>query len=224
MKRVRLFFACVAAGALCIQLAYSDTAPMRVHGVVKSFDGEYLTLTADSGKAVILELQPATRIVRSRMMTLGDVKPGFFVGTLAMKGPDGVLHAQSVRVFPPASQGAGEGQYPMDSNPSRIVTNASVSAVTTGPSGGTLSLTFRGTGGGLECSGHAPIGGGGCAGSADVVVAHGVPILAITAGDTSLLLQGAVVSAYVTADAASLFTATSITVEKDAKPAKSFVQ
>lgn len=224
MKRARLFAVRIAAGALCFQAAVADTASMRVHGVVKSFDGEYLTLTADSGKSVILALQPATRIVHSRMLTLADVKPGFFVGTLAMRAADGVLHAQSVRVFPPASQGAGEGQYPMDTNPSRIVTNASVSAVTMNPSGGMLSLSFRGARVGPDCSGHAPVGSGGCAGTADLLVARGVPILTITSGDPSLLMQGAVVTAFVTTDAASLFTATSITVEKDGKPPKAIAQ
>jgi hypothetical protein len=219
MKRAGLLIASVVAGALSFQVAGADKAPVRVHGVVKSFDGEYLTLTADSGKSFVLGLQPATRIIRSRMMTLSDVKPGFFVGTLAMKAPDGVLHAQGVRVFPPASLGASEGQYPMDSNPSRIVTNATVTAVTEGPAGGTLSLTFHGSGGDTGCSGHAPSGGGGCVGSAEIVIARGVPILAITSGDTSLLLQGAIVSASATTDATNLFTATSITIEKDGKPA-----
>jgi hypothetical protein len=219
MKRVDLFAVFLAVGALQLQAAIGDTAPLRVHGVVKEFDGQYLTLTADSGKTMVFGLQPATRIVHSRMMTLADIRPGSFIGTTAIKGTDGTLHAQGIRVFPPASPGPGEGQYPLDSNPSRIVTNATVSAVTTGPIVGALSLTFHGAGGVPDCTGHAPAGGGGCIGSAKLAIARGVPILALTTGDLSMLTHGAIVSAFVTSDAASLFTATSITVEKDGKPA-----
>lgn len=219
MKRAALFALSLIAGALHPLAATAETPPLRVHGVVKAFDGQYLTLTADSGKTMVLGLQPATRIVRNHMLTLADVKPGYFVGTLAMKSADGALHAQAIRVFPPASLGVGEGQYPMELNPSRIVTNAVVTSVTPGPSGGSLSLTFRGAGGEPECSGRAPSGGGGCSGSAQLVVARGVPIIAITEGDPSLLLHGAIVLAYATADVTNLFTATSITVERDGKPA-----
>jgi len=219
MKRAALFALCLVAGALLPVAVNAETPPMRVHGVVNAFDGQYLTLTADSGKTMVLGLQPATRIVRNRMLTLADIKPGYFVGTVAMKSADGALHAQAVRVFPPAALGVGEGQYPMESNPSRIVTNAVVSSVTPGPSGGTLSLSFRGAGGEAECSGKAPSGGGGCSGNAQLVIARGVPIMAITEGDPSLLLHGAIVLAYATIDVTNLFTATSITVERDGKPA-----
>jgi len=224
MKRAAHLIIYLAAGALHLHAATADPAPLRVHGVVKQFDGQYLTVTIDSGKTIVLGLQPATRIARSRMMTLADIKPGFFVGTTAMVSADGTLRAQGVRIFPPASQGTGEGQYPMDSNPSRIVTNATVSAVMTGPTGGTLSLTFHGASGDPNCTGRAPIGGGGCNGSAQLSIARGVPILAITTGDTSLLLPGAIVLAFATTDAASLFTAASITVERDGKLAPVFAQ
>jgi hypothetical protein len=224
LKRAAPLIICVAAGALHLHAAVADPAPLRVHGVVKVFDGQYLTVSVDSGKTMVLGLEPATRIVRSRMMTLSDIKPGFFVGTTAMKSADGTLHAQAIRIFPPASQGMGEGQYPMDSNPSRIVTNASVSAVTTNPTGGILSLTFHGAGGAPDCTGHAPAGGGGCNGNAQLLVARGVPIVAIAAGDTSMLVRGAIVSAYATSDVTSLFTATSITVERDGKPASVLAQ
>ena len=217
MKRAASFAVCLAVGALLIQLAQADTVALRVHGTVKTFDGQYLTITADSGRSVVLGLQPATRIVRSVTMTVADLKPGYFVGTVSTKSADGVLHAQAVRVFPPTMLGSGEGQYPLDTNPSRIVTNATVTAVTVNPTVGTLALSFHGSVAEAECSGHAPSAGGGCVGNVSIQVARGVPITQITSGDTSMLQQGAIVSALATTDPTSLLTATSITVEKDGK-------
>ncbi len=224
MKRAASFAVCLAAGALQLQIATADPVPLRVHGVVKAFDGQYLTVTADSGKSIVLGLQPATRIVRSKTMSLADLRPGYFVGTVATRSADGVLHAQAIHVFPPASLGTGEGQYPLDSNPSRIVTNATVTAITVGPTAGTLSLTFHGAGGDPQCSGRAPTGGGGCVGNVSIQVARGVPISQIMTGDLSMLSQGAIVSAFATTDITSLFTATSITVEKDGKPQAAVAQ
>jgi hypothetical protein len=221
MKRAALFAVCLAAGALHLNVALADSAPLRVHGVVKQFDGQYLTMTADSGKKVVLGLQPATRIVRSRQMSLADIKSGDFVGTTAIRSADGTLRAQAIRVFPPDSPGMVEGQYSLEASSPRVVTNAVVSAVTSGPAGGTLSLTFHGAGmeGDTQCTGRAPEGGGGCEGTAELLIARGVPILAITTGDVSMLLPGAIVSAFATADATNLLNASSVTVEKDGKPA-----
>jgi hypothetical protein len=227
MRSCSGFGLALAAGALLSSAAFADPvvpaapppAALRLHGVVKSFDGQYLTLKADSGKTVVLGLQPATRIVRGRMLTLADIHPGDFIGATSIKGADGKLRAQGVRIFPPGLR-TGEGLYPMESNPARLVTNATVDAVTPAPGGGTLKLSFHGAGavGDPACAGHALPGGFGCTGSAELIVARGVPIVSTTQGDTSLLLPGAIVSANAAADATSLLSATGITVEREGKP------
>lgn len=222
MKHAVLFAICLAAGVLQIRAAFADPVPSRVHGVVKTFDGQYLTLKADSGKTVVIGFQPTTRIVHSQTMSLADIKAGNFVATLALKGADDKLHAQAIRVFSTGMQGNGEGQYPMESNPARIVTNGTVGAVSSTPAGGTLTLSFHGAGaeGADGCTGRAPAGGWGCTGTANLLIARGVPIIALSNGDTTLLLPGAIVSAFATTDAANLLTATSITVERDGKAAQ----
>jgi hypothetical protein len=229
MTRAVRFGLVLAAGALLSSAACADPvapavappAALRLHGVVKSFDGQYLTLKADSGKTVVLGLQPTTRIVRGQMLTLADVHPGDFIGATSIKGADGKLRAQGVRIFPPLMHGTGEGLYPMASNPLRLATNGTVDAVTPAPGGGTLKLSFHGAGavGDPACAGHALPGGFGCTGSAELIVARGVPIVSTSQGDTSLLLPGAIVSANAATDATSLLSATGITVEREGKPA-----
>ena len=223
MKRAVRFGLALAGGALLSSFALGDTPmlPLRLHGVVKSFDGQYLTLKADSGKTVVLGLQPTTRIVHGQMLSLADIHPGDFIGATAIAGADGKLRAQGVRVFPPSLHGTGEGLYPMPGNPLRTVANATVDAVTPAPGGGTLKLSFHGAGapGDPACTGRAAPGGFGCTGSVELTIARGVPIVSTSQGDTSLLLPGAIISASAASDASSLLVATSITVERDGKPA-----
>ena len=218
MKRVASLVVGLVAGAFQIHAAPAETPPLRVHGMIKAFDGQYLTIAADSGKTIVLGLQPGTRIVHSRALALADLKPGFFVGTLARMSADGTLRAQAIRLFSPAAVGTGEGQYPDETNPTRIVTNATVSVVAPSPTGGILALTFHGAGGD-PCKGRAPVGEAGCSGTAQLIVAHGVPILTLSDGDASLLRHGAIILAYATTDMTSLHTATRITVERDGKGA-----
>lgn len=220
MKRALPFAIYLAAGVLLSISARADPASVRIHGVVSRFDGSNLTVKADSGKTTLIGVQPSTSIVHSRIMSLGDVRTGDFIGALALKDATGKLRAQAIRVFPNFLEAPGEGQYPIDSNSSRIVTNGSASAVSV--ANGMLTLTFHGAGsaGDSVCTGRAQTSGLGCTGSADFVIAHGVPIIEVSSGDTSLFRSGAIVSIVAVFDPSNLLTATNVTVERDAKPAQ----
>jgi hypothetical protein len=221
MRRSLPFAACLAAAALVTQAACADDSSVRIHGVVSLFDGNDLVIKSDSGKAVTVRVPPEARLVHRRMLTLSDVKTGDFVGSLALRDATGRLRALGLRVFQNAAETGGEGQNPVSTDPSRIVTDGSVSAVSV--SDGRLTLSFHGStaaAGSDDCTGRAAPGGWGCTGSADLVVARGVPIVAISSGDASLLRAGAIVSVTAIADAASVLSATAVTVERDAKPAQ----
>ncbi len=218
MRRALSFAICFATAALVRQPASSDESPVRIHGTVSQFDGNYLTLKADGGKSVAASVRPETRIIHSRTIPLSDIKSGDLVASLAMKNAAGELHALGLRVFQNSGEATGEGQYPMPSDPSRIVTERTVSAVSA--SDGKLSLTFHGAAASAngDCAGRATPGGSGCIGSADLVVARGVPIVAVGNGDTTLLRAGAIVSVSAAPGDAGSLAATAITVERDAKP------
>jgi hypothetical protein len=218
MQRAAGLFAALIAGAF-LSAATTEVPPTRIHGTVKAFDGQYLTVKADSGKTFTVGLLPQTHIVRSHSLTFADLKPGDTVGTVAIRTADGKLRAQGVRLLPADSSELG--QFPLGSNAARVVTNGTLSAVATTPQGLTLTLSFRGSAAGADgsCTGRASIVGAGCVGNAEVLVARGVPILAVSAGETTALLPGAIVSATVSSDVTSLLTALGITIEKDAAPA-----
>ena len=216
MTRAARFAICLAAGALLTFAASAEAESVHIHGVIQAFDGITLSIKADSGKLALVGIETQTRIIRSRIMTLSELKSGDHVATLAMQDANGNLHVQSVRVL--SSSSTDDGQYKSDANSSRIITSGAVTAVS--PAANTLSLTFHGasTDGTAPCTGRAPPGGSGCTGSAQLLIARGVPIIAIIKGDTNLLLPGAVVSASASADAAGRFTASGVSVERDGKP------
>ncbi len=152
---------------------------------------------------------------------LADLQPGAYVGVAALKGADGKLRAQGIRVYPPAMQGQGEGEYPIDpANPMRLLINGAITTATPGGIGGVVTVAFHGAAAAAatECTGRAAPGG--CSGAAEVQFARGVPIIAIEAGDTAQLLPGATVSVSAAPDATGTLVATTVTVERDAPPPK----
>ena len=218
MGRALPFAICFAA-ALFTQPLRSDVNS-RLHGTVSQFDGSYLTLKADSGKSVLISVRPETRILHSRTMKLSDLKSGDFVASLSLKDSSGKLHALALRVAQNAADRSSEGQYPAASDPTRIVMDGTVSAISVAD--GKIGLSFHGSSSTADagCTGRAMADGSGCTGNADIFVARGVPIVAISTGDATLLRAGAIVSVAATTDASSSIVASTVTVERDAKPAQ----
>jgi hypothetical protein len=76
--------------------------------------------------------------------SMADIKPGMFVGSTAMPGPDGSLRAVEVHIFPEAMRGTGEGHRDWDLKPQSTMTNANVEAAVTGVKGQTLTMKYKG--------------------------------------------------------------------------------
>ena len=176
----------------------SPTGPHRVNGTIISFAGKNLTVRTDSGETVSAAVLPTSVVLFEEPRTMADIHRGDFVGSAALAGADGKLHAQEVRIFPESLRGMGEGQYPMGDTTNRSMTNATVSEVTAvSPTSGTLKLEFHGTAPAANgtCTGRAAANGTGCIGESEVQVAPGIPILAYVVGDESALVPNATVSA-----------------------------
>jgi hypothetical protein len=181
--------------------AQAAPAPHRVRGTIVSFDGTILTVRADTGGTVTASVLPTTTYLFNEPRKMTDLHVGDFIGSAALLGADGKLHAQEVRIFPESLRGMGEGQYSMgDNNPNRSMTNATVSEVTAiSTTAGAMKLKFHGAGtaDSAACTGHAAKDGNGCVGQTEISVAPGIPILAYTVGDQSALVPGAAISALV---------------------------
>lgn len=163
---VLLAVGCVLAGTAAAQ------TPVRVRGAVEALDGSQLTVKSRDGDLVKIKLADNFSVALVVPTALDTVKPGSFIGTAALKQPDGSLVALEVLVFPEAMRGTGEGSYPWDLQPESSMTNATVATLADSPKGREMTLNFKGD-------------------SNKVVVPAGVPIVTFEPGDKALLKPGA---------------------------------
>lgn len=196
-------------------------AAQRYRGTIQELNGPFLTLKIADRKTVTVGVAMTTRVIHNRLLQLSDLQAGWYIGVAALKGADGKLRAQGIRVYPAQMRGQGEGEYPVEAaNPARLLINGDVASVTPGGIGGVFTVSFHGGAADAAgaCFGRAVPGG--CTGTAEIQFARGVPIIAIEGGDASMLQQGATVTATVTPDASGTLVASAITVERDAPPPK----
>jgi hypothetical protein len=216
---MRPIFSIIAA-SLIAAAASAQTpppAPQRIKATIESFAAPVLTVKAADGKTLAVTMTPDAKVIANEKSSLKAIKPNDFVASAAVKGPDGKLHAQEVRIFPEAMRGIGEGQYPM-SQPNQSMTNATVQEVAGAANAktGTLKLTFHGsmagTGGG--CSGHATAPGkGNCTGTTEIVVDPKAPVMLWVLGDTTWLEKGKAVSLFVITGSDGQLTTPGVVVE-----------
>lgn len=184
--------ALVAAFALFSVPALAQ-APVRLNGTIAAVGPDRLEVKTDDGtKSVALPGNVRIGAVKDR--TLESIKPGEFVASAALRGRDGKLHAQELRIFPEALRGSGEGHRPM-SGPEQSMTNATVDGVAEASGGRDLHVRYPG-------------------GEQTIEVAPDVRVVELIVGDRSLLVPGAAVTIRATRNAGEL-TAVSIQAEKD---------
>lgn len=213
-----LFAAPLFAAPLFAQTpAAPPEAPQRIAGTIEDFAAPLLTVNIGKDQAIEVALAPKAYVIASRKTALKEIKPGDFVSSTAVKGKDGKLKAEELRIFPETMRGIGEGQYPA-SGPDRLLTNATVDEVDEAARPAVLKLSFHGAiaGAGGVCSGHASAPGkGNCTGKTEIAVGPKVPVLSWLLGDTSWLEEGKSVSLYATADDEGKLSTLGVIVEHD---------
>ena len=171
---VRLVVLSLAFATLA-QGQQAPVAPVRVRGTVQAFDGQTLTLATPKDGVVKLAVGTNTGINGVAAKKVADIGDNTFIGTTAVKDAKGRWQATEVHIFPEAMRGAGEGHYAWDL-PESTMTNAAVTGAVRKGRSGTFSLKYAG-------------------GAVDVSVTRKTAIVALTAGDRSLLVPGAAVFA-----------------------------
>jgi len=190
----------------------AQSAP-RIRATLLSFQGNLLTVQTEDREQQVIELAPTALIVQQQKRGLGDIKQGDYVGVTFLTGRDGQRRAQEAHIFPEVLRNNGEGLFGIDGG--RFMLNGTVR--TTGPD--LLTIGYRGAqgGDGASCTGRAPRAGG-CQGEVDIVVAPGVPVRALVAGDKSLLVPGAVLAISLVAGNSGHPMSPGLTVEGMAPP------
>jgi hypothetical protein len=170
--------------------------PTNVRGTIAKLDGQILTVKSSDGSTVTVTLAPNYRVSTLARKKLSDIHAGDFVGTTSVPGKDGKLHAVEIHIFPEALRGVGEGQYPWDSRPNSLMTNATVSGVAKAPHGQILSVTYKN-------------------GTAEVIVGPKTPIVEPVPGTPQDLKRGKTVILFARKAADGTLGAGLVTVEKN---------
>ena len=191
------------AGGLIALLALPAAAqnapegtPTRIRGTVEKLDGQTLTVKSRDGQPLTIALAPNFTVSYVVKKTLGDIKAGDYIATTSTKGTDGMNHAVELRIFPEALRGTAEGQFPWDSMPNSLMTNATVSGVTGAPQGQTLKVTYKGN-------------------ESEIVVGPETAVFGYGSGDASLLKPGAAIFIVALKKADGSLSAGRVTAEKD---------
>ena len=149
--------------------------PTRIRGTVDKLDGQTLVVKSRDGQSMTIALAPNFTVRGVVAKTMADIKPGDFVASTSVKGPDGKLRAIEVHILPENLRGiAREGQFPWDLVPEGIMTNATAAEIVSAPQGQVLKVTYKD-------------------GEAEVTIPPGIPIVGYVPGDAGLLKPGAAV-------------------------------
>ncbi len=172
--RIGALVSLAVAAWLAAACAAAQAPPVRIRGTVQSLDGQaLLTVATKSDGAVRLALSDMTGINGLETKSLADIGSNTFIGATAVKDAAGRWQATEIHIFPESMRGAGEGHYAWDL-PDSSMTNGAVTGNTTGGTGRTLRVKYAD-------------------GETDVDVTSKTAIVALVAGDRSLLVPGATV-------------------------------
>lgn len=115
----------------------------RVRGAIEKIDGSTLYVKTRDGEDLKITLADKPVFTAIIPATLADLKPGTYVGSGAMPGPDGSLRALEVHIFPEAMRGTGEGHRPWEGGNQATMTNANVETAVSGVDGQVLTLKYK---------------------------------------------------------------------------------
>ena len=197
------FFAFVLLAALtgpAFAQAPPSTPPsgprVYVRGTVDKLDGQNLTVKSRDGQALRIVLAPNFTVRAVVAKSISDIKPGDFVASTSVKGPDGTLRAIELHILPASLRGKIDGQTPADLVPDSLMTNATVAQIVSAPQGQVMKVTYKGK-------------------EADINVPTGIPVVGYVSGDAALLTPGAAVVIFARKQPDGTLTAPGVTAEKD---------
>ena len=170
--------AAIVIASVLAASAQQPPTPTRVRGTIEGVDGDVVAVKSRSGEDVRLHMTPGIKVVGIIKISLADIKPGSFIGTTTVPGPDGRQNAVEVHVFPEDMRGTGEGSRPYDLRPNSTMTNATVAEQVAGTDGQTLTIKYKD-------------------GEKKVTVSPDTPVVTYVPADKSDLKAGARIIAFV---------------------------
>jgi hypothetical protein len=171
--------------------------PTRIRGTVEKLDGQKLMVKSRDGSNLTIDLAPNFAVRAVVKKTVADIKPGDFVASTSVKGPDGKYKAIELHIFLEAQKGVvPEGQQPWDLVPDSLMTNAIVTGVSSAPQGGMMKVKVKDK-------------------EFEVSVPPDTPVVTYAPGDTSLLKPGAAIFVIALKKPDGTLASNAVTAEKD---------
>ena len=139
MLRRSLFLASLAL--MVAGPAFAQT-PSRIRGTIRALDGLTLTVENRDGDPVQIMLAPNYTVGAIVPATLDAITPGSMIGIVGF-GPPTRQRAAVVSIFPPGAT-VNAAQFPWDTQPDSVMTNAPVTSEVVSAEGRTLTVTIKG--------------------------------------------------------------------------------
>ncbi len=124
-------------------VSQAQEPPRRVRGTIERIDGARLAIKTRDGAELTVQLKENAPVMAVVPASLGDIKPGVYIGIAGRPQPDGSQRAMEVHIFPEAMRGLAEGHRPWDLEPGSTMTNGAVAQQVTGVEGQKLTVKFK---------------------------------------------------------------------------------
>lgn len=161
--------------------AMAATPPLPIRGTIDTVNGSVLSVTEISGAKISVTLAANAVITDVVPSSLADVKAGSYVGTAAIKQPNGNYRAMELQIFPASMRGIGLGTRQWNLAPHSTMTNGTVGGLS--HAGGTV--------GAVSGSGNLTLTVNDGSGTKTVLIPQTVPVVTYTPGSTADLQPGA---------------------------------
>ncbi len=132
----------LAAALAFAGAAHAQTTPARLRGTIQSLQGNTLTVETRDGDKLPVTLAPNYTVGAIVPTTLDAVKQGSMIGIVGF-GPPKQQRAAVVSIFPPGAA-VNASQFPWDSQPDSVMTNAPVTSEVAASEGRMLTVTVNG--------------------------------------------------------------------------------
>jgi hypothetical protein len=204
--KIRLFWLFALAMVPGAALASAQTdALVVIRGTIVTVSSNSLNLTARDGSSVVVGLSPGMKVTDIVPTQLSAVKAGSYVGTAAVKEPNGQYRAMELQVFPESMRGVGLGTRPWSLTKKSSMTNGTV---------GTMTQT-NGTVGDVGDAGNTELTVNDGSGAKVVIVPPSVPVVTYEPGTAAELKPGAHVILFAQKDSDGNLTTSRVQVGKD---------
>jgi hypothetical protein len=203
--RTRLLWVLGLAMASTAGLASAQsTAPAIIRGTIVTVAADSLDLTARDGNKIEVKLSPDVKVTDIVATQLSAVKPGSYVGTAAVREPNGQYRAMELQVFPESMRGIGLGTRPWNLTKASSMTNGTVGAMT----------QTNGSVGNIGGGGDMTLTVNDGSGTKTVLVPATVPVVTYEPGSIAELKPGAHVILFAQKDSEGNLTTSRVQVGK----------